>query len=253
MIHFHFQSQLFYCFDLCFPCPIFFSDFPVSLSLLRTLLTVWAHPHNPGSSPHLKRCVCMCVRERELLSRVQLFVTPWTVAHQALLSMAFPRQEYWSGLSFPSPGDLPDSGIKPGSPALAGRFFTTEPPGKPTSLLGSHSACHTGPQHSPSLPVATWPGPEPLGARSQGLGNLGKAFLHGPARCLGLEKPLLARGSPPTPPWALSLCPVAKRLTFSFAHQTRCHQIQASSLTRPAAVYFTDMRNAAGWVLGNRL
>jgi len=45
-------------------------------------------------------------------------VTPWTVALQAALSMAFPRQEYWSGLPFPSPGDLPDPGIKPGSPAL---------------------------------------------------------------------------------------------------------------------------------------
>ena len=58
------------------------------------------------------------------------FATPWTVAHQAPLSMGFPSQEYWSGLPFPSPGDLPDLGIKPMSPALAGRFFTTEPPGK---------------------------------------------------------------------------------------------------------------------------
>ena len=54
------------------------------------------------------------------------FVTPWTVACQAPLSMGFPRQEYWSGLSFPSPGDLHDPGIKSTSPALAGRFFTTE-------------------------------------------------------------------------------------------------------------------------------
>ena len=46
------------------------------------------------------------------------------------LSMGFPRQEYWSGLPFPSPGDLPDPGIDPVSPALAGGFFTTEPPGK---------------------------------------------------------------------------------------------------------------------------
>ena len=52
------------------------------------------------------------------LSRVRLFATPWTVAYQALLSMGFSRQEYWSGLPFPSPGDLPDPGIKPGSPAL---------------------------------------------------------------------------------------------------------------------------------------
>ena len=55
------------------------------------------------------------------------FRTPWTVAGQAPLSMGLPRQEYWSGLPFPFPGDLPDSGIKPTSPALAGGFFTTEP------------------------------------------------------------------------------------------------------------------------------
>ena len=59
------------------------------------------------------------------------FATPWTVAHQAPLSIGFPRQEYWSRLSFPSPGDLPDPGFKPVFPALAGRLFTTEPPGKP--------------------------------------------------------------------------------------------------------------------------
>ena len=59
------------------------------------------------------------------------FVTPWIVVHQAPLSMGFPRQEYWSGLSFPSPRDLPNPGIEPMSPALAGGFFTTEPPGSP--------------------------------------------------------------------------------------------------------------------------
>ena len=59
-------------------------------------------------------------------------MTPWTVACQAPLSMGFSRQEeYWSGLPFPSPGDLPDPGTEPASPVLAGRFFTTEPPGKP--------------------------------------------------------------------------------------------------------------------------
>ena len=52
------------------------------------------------------------------LSHVRLFATSWTVAHQVSLSMGFSRQEYWSGLPFPSPGDLPNSGIKPGSPAL---------------------------------------------------------------------------------------------------------------------------------------
>ena len=60
------------------------------------------------------------------------FVTPWTVAPpQALLSTGFPRQEYLSGLPFPSPEDLPDLGIECMSPALAGGFFTLEPPGKP--------------------------------------------------------------------------------------------------------------------------
>ena len=61
------------------------------------------------------------------------FVTPWTVAYQALLSMGFPRQGYWSGLPFPSPGDLSDPGIEPVSPALAVRRFTTEPTRKPIS------------------------------------------------------------------------------------------------------------------------
>ena len=59
-----------------------------------------------------------------------LFVTPWTVACQAPLSRDFCRQEYWSGLPFPFPRDLPNPGIKPTSPALAGGFFTTEPPRK---------------------------------------------------------------------------------------------------------------------------
>ena len=58
------------------------------------------------------------------LSRVQLLVTLWTVAHQASLSMEFSRQEYWSGVPCPSPEDPPNPGIEPRSPALAGRFFT---------------------------------------------------------------------------------------------------------------------------------
>ena len=57
--------------------------------------------------------------------------TPWTVVHQAPLSLEFSRQEDWSGLPFPPPGDLPDPGTEPSPPALAGGFFTTEPPGKP--------------------------------------------------------------------------------------------------------------------------
>jgi len=66
------------------------------------------------------------------LSCVQLFATPWTVARQAPPSMGFSRQEYWSGLPMPSPGDLPHPGIKPMSPALRADALTSEPPGKPS-------------------------------------------------------------------------------------------------------------------------
>ena len=68
------------------------------------------------------------------LSRVRLFVSPWTVAYQALRSMGFSRQEYWSGLPFPSPGDLPNPEIEPGSPALQTDALPSEPLGKPLTL-----------------------------------------------------------------------------------------------------------------------
>ena len=66
----------------------------------------------------------------KLLSHVQLFVIPWTVAYQAPPSMEFSRQEYWSGLPIPSPGDIPDPGIEPRSPALQADTLPSEPPGK---------------------------------------------------------------------------------------------------------------------------
>ena len=69
--------------------------------------------------------------EEKSLSHVQLLATPWTVAYQASPSMGFSRQEYWSGLPFPSPEDLPNPGIEPGSPALEADALTSEPPGKP--------------------------------------------------------------------------------------------------------------------------
>ena len=85
-----------------------------------------------------------------LLSRVQLFATPWTVAHQVPLAMGFPRQEYWSGLPLPIPGDLPEAGIEPTSlvpPALAGRFFTTsatwEAPIYVCARTHTHTHTHT--------------------------------------------------------------------------------------------------------------
>ena len=75
--------------------------------------------------------VCVCA---QLFSHVQLFAAPWTVACQGPLSMEFSRQEYWSGLPFPPPRNLPEPGMKLSSlasPALTGKFFTTGPPGKP--------------------------------------------------------------------------------------------------------------------------
>ena len=85
------------------------------------------YPWNTNCRLYFKNfCVCA-----QFLSHVQFFATPWTVAHQAPLSIGFPRQEYWTGLPFPSPEDLPTPGIEPtslASPILAGRFFTAVPP-----------------------------------------------------------------------------------------------------------------------------
>ena len=81
-----------------------------------------------------------CLKVKSL-SRVPLFVTLWTVAYQASPSIGFSRQEYWSGLPFLPPGNLLDTGMElssPASPALAGGFFTTAPPGK---ALGSWAYC----------------------------------------------------------------------------------------------------------------
>ena len=78
-------------------------------------------------------CVCVCAHACVHAQSCLTFMTPWTVAHQVSLSMGLPRQEHWSGLLFPTPRDLPNSGIKAVffvSPALAGKFFTTVPPGK---------------------------------------------------------------------------------------------------------------------------
>ena len=90
---------------------------------------------------HLPKMLCACVLT--CFSRVQLFETPWTVAHQAPLSMGFSKQEYWSGLPCPPPGDLPNPGTEPESltsPALAGGFFTTNATWEAPNML------YTGPQ-----------------------------------------------------------------------------------------------------------
>ena len=82
------------------------------------------------------------------------FATPWTIACQAPLSRRFPRQEYWSGLPFPSLGDLPNPGIKPRSPALADGFFTAEPSGKEESKqLFLLPSCYRLPVFASSWPI----------------------------------------------------------------------------------------------------
>ena len=86
-----------------------------------------------------KTCACVCAQS---LNCVQLFATPLTIAHQAPLYMEFSRQEYWSGLLFPTPGDLPSPEMEPespASPALAARFFTTAPPGNPNRSHNSQN------------------------------------------------------------------------------------------------------------------
>ena len=79
------------------------------------------------------------------LSRVQLFATPWTVAHQVPPSMEFSRQEYWSGLPFPSPGDLSNPGIEYGSPALHIEALPYEPPGNHVKMCST--CCHEAHKH----------------------------------------------------------------------------------------------------------
>ena len=112
-------------------CPFLsLSPFTNSHQLLLPLLTAI---HTPIVKVKVK-----------LLSRVRLFATPWTVAQQAPPSVEFSRQEYWSGLPFPSSGDLFDPGIEPGSPALQADTLPSEPPGKPDRLVPnrSHGAEH---------------------------------------------------------------------------------------------------------------
>ena len=84
----------------------------------------WAETRREAAQP---KSACCCL----VSNCVQIFVTPWTIARQAPLSTGFPKQEYWSGLPFPSLGDLPNPRTEPTYPALAGGFFTCEPPGKP--------------------------------------------------------------------------------------------------------------------------
>ena len=97
-------------------------------------------PEPPGE-PNFKKMTSKYIVV-QLLSCVWLFATSWTIAHQGPLSMGFPRQEYWSELQFPSPGNFPNPGTEPQSPVLAGDFFTTEPPGKPSEHTTGDLFCY---------------------------------------------------------------------------------------------------------------
>ena len=102
--------------------------------------------------------------------------TPWTIAHQAPLSMGLPRQECWSGLPFPSSGDLPNPGIEPGSPVLQADSLPTELPGKPAHFSNSY-CLHQ--QFSNSLPKHTWKTRHgPLSSTFQGMGYRGESIIY---------------------------------------------------------------------------
>ena len=109
----------------------------------RSVCSQWRHFPEPGNKavftqghclpylPHLQgQAACFILKYVCVLCCVCFLVTPWTVVHQAPLSMEFSRQECWRGLPFPSPGDLPDLGIEPVFPALTSGFLNTVPPGK---------------------------------------------------------------------------------------------------------------------------
>ena len=100
---------------------------------VKVVVTNWCSAHS------VCRCMCAPVCVLNFFGHVQFFETPWTVAYQTPLSMGFSRQGYWSGLPFPSPGDLPDPGIEPRSPASQAESSPSEPPGKLKKTLYSLS------------------------------------------------------------------------------------------------------------------
>ena len=112
----------------------FFSSLPIFDSPAKTASLLFESPFPHLQSNHQKVKV-------KSLSRVRLFATPWTIAHQAPPSMGFSRHRYWSGVPFPSPGDFADPGIEPRSSALQSDALTSEPPGKPSNHWGNQINC----------------------------------------------------------------------------------------------------------------
>ena len=132
-----------------------------SMNCIRA--TPWCYQSLEHSAPDwLSLTWSLVCKHSQSFNRIWLFMTPWTVAHQVPLSMGFPRQGYWSGLSFPAPEDLPDPGIELASlasPALAGGFFATVPFGKPQSLVSvqsSSTSCLLIIKNHLSLSCQTW-------------------------------------------------------------------------------------------------
>ena len=116
--------------------PIFSTLLPVF-----TNWSMFSNVTNPFIAPATIRYIelsSMKLSKVKSPSRVRLFATPWTVAYQIPPSIGFSRQECWSGLPFPAPGDLPDPGIKPGSPALQAGALPSELPGKPEMIFSNH-------------------------------------------------------------------------------------------------------------------
>ena len=112
--------MFFICYLIICQPTLIYTFFPVRLSILRA---------QERSQGHVRRCPV--TTHRHSRSVVSTVCNPWTAAHQVLLSMGLSRQEYWSGLPCPPPGDLFNPGIKPRSPALQADSLPSEPPGKP--------------------------------------------------------------------------------------------------------------------------
>ena len=117
------------------------------IASLFSIANKWKQPKCPSTDEwinkmwYIRECVSVCVCAKSLQSCLTLW-TLWTIVHQTFLSMGFSRQEYWSGLPFPSPGDLSDPGIEPGAPALQAGSLPTELLGKP-KIVNIHTHTHT--------------------------------------------------------------------------------------------------------------